>query len=218
MIPTTRWLLLAALLAADVTGAAPGRNTYLVELLVVENTIPDNRSELWTRNYPLPNVADSIDFGQPGLATTPVAPAGGPEGDPVIPRLAPPGARRLSPAAERLAASSSFRVLYSEAWVQDITPKSSSHAVRVHPLTTDPRAMARVDGTARLYRSRFLQMDLDLVYQGPDDLPVASGAVPGGYRYRLTEHRRIKPNEVHYFDHPRFGVLFVMTPMDTGTR
>lgn len=221
MMRTTRWLLLAVLLAAGATSAAPGKNTYLVELLVFENTIPDSGSELWTRGYPLPDLANSIDFSQPALTVAPVAPVPGSETDTKTPRLAPPGARKLSPAAARLSASSTFRVLYSEAWVQEITPKSSARAVRVHPAPTDPLALQapnRLDGTARLYRSRHLQLDLNLVYQSEADRNPSPGAVPVGYRYRLSEHRRIKPDEVHYFDHPRFGVLFLMTPMDSPAR
>jgi hypothetical protein len=35
-------------------------------------------------------------------------------------------------------------------------------------------------------------------------------------RYRLTEHRRIKLQEVHYLDHPKFGVLVRITQAGKG--
>jgi hypothetical protein len=75
------------------------------------------------------------------------------------------------------------------------------------------------DGTIRIRTTRFLHVDVDIAYfprdfpqllrlqkQGtnnPDQLEVNQEA---DY-VRLTESRKIKLNELHYFDHPLFGVL-----------
>ena len=57
-------------------------------------------------------------------------------------------------------------------------------------------------GTVTVSRGRYLHVDLDLVYQ--DD----SG------RFRFTSHRRMRSNEIHYMDHPMFGVLILITPLE----
>lgn len=71
------------------------------------------------------------------------------------------------------------------------------------------------DGTIRLRSTRFLHVDVDIAYF-PEEISrfTASandnGTVPllqqADY-VRLRESRRIRLNEVHYFDHPLFGVL-----------
>jgi len=83
-------------------------------------------------------------------------------------------------------------------------------------------------GTIRLSLSRFLHVKLDLSYvdgQAPQgavaptqdrltELPVAT-------RYHLSAERRISSGELHYFDHPAFGVLIKITPVrqsSSGTR
>lgn len=34
--------------------------------------------------------------------------------------------------------------------------------------------------------------------------------------YRLNQNRRIKLNEIHYFDHPKFGIIIQVSPYETG--
>jgi hypothetical protein len=78
-------------------------------------------------------------------------------------------------------------------------------------------------GTIRLSLTRFLHVKLDLSYvdaqaaqaafppaqEGLAELPVAT-------RYHLTAERRISSGELHYFDHPAFGVLIKITPVKPG--
>jgi hypothetical protein len=63
--------------------------------------------------------------------------------------------------------------------------------------------------------SQFLHADVDMLYF-PKALPqsiihptagaAAPVTVPSGYS-RLHESRRMKLNELHYFDHPLFGMI-----------
>ncbi len=80
----------------------------------------------------------------------------------------------------------------------------------------------RPTGTIRLHRSRFLHLTLDLVLQndyrytlapvGFDDphWPLAEFRAP--LRYRIDVQRRIRSDEIHFFDHPAFGVLIAVRP------
>lgn len=96
-------------------------------------------------------------------------------------------------------------------------------------------------GTLRLRISRYLHLDIDLTYRiaqevqyneqkdalmeavklAPEDNrfiftsePVTTIAQRG---FRLQESRRIKSKEVHFFDHPLFGVLVYVTPLETDS-
>ena len=71
------------------------------------------------------------------------------------------------------------------------------------------------DGIIRLRKSRFLHLDVDFAYF-PDVLEQpglqvrdeTAGNVRLSTDYvRLTESRRVKPDELHYFDHPLFGLI-----------
>lgn len=83
----------------------------------------------------------------------------------------------------------------------------------------------RYDGFVRLRSARFLHLDIDFAYflapagggpgaataapiapDAPDAVP-APGREPQADYARLTESRRVRLNEIHYFDHPLFGVV-----------
>ncbi len=52
-----------------------------------------------------------------------------------------------------------------------------------------------LEGSINLYKNRYLHINADLVFNSFD------GAV------RLNENRRLKSKELHYLDHPLFGLL-----------
>ena len=85
--------------------------------------------------------------------------------------------------------------------------------VRDRPEYTPPAKI--FDGTVRLRKSRFLHLDVDFVYfpdtlEQPDlditEQATKHGRLSAGY-VRLTESRRIKPDDLNYFDHPLFGLI-----------
>ena len=78
------------------------------------------------------------------------------------------------------------------------------------------------DGHVRLRRSRFLHLDVDFAYF-PDTLEQPDLELPeqaSRYRWsranyvRLTESRRIKLEELNYFDHPLFGLIIQVSPIE----
>lgn len=61
-----------------------------------------------------------------------------------------------------------------------------------------------LDGVFRLYLSRYLHAGVDLVYHREGvEIP-----------FRLKTSRRMRSNELHYLDHPVFGVLVKVTPYE----
>jgi hypothetical protein len=73
---------------------------------------------------------------------------------------------------------------------------------------TDPGGVAfeaapvvrRVEGTVRIRVGRLLYVDTDFVNYG-EEAPV-----------RITEQRKVKLKELHYFDHPLFGIIVRVIP------
>ena len=74
----------------------------------------------------------------------------------------------------------------------------------------------RYDGFVRLRSARFLHLDIDFAYflaPDEDDSGAATDAAFAPDREaradyaRLTESRRVRLNEIHYFDHPLFGLI-----------
>ena len=103
-------------------------------------------------------------------------------------------------------------------WVQPGLPDDQTKPFDLAQLgVLNPR------GSVRVYLSRFLHVSLDLAYQEAA-VPELASAAPAGdlrevtfaHRYRLTTERQARSGELHYFDHPAFGVLVKITPVPTG--
>jgi hypothetical protein len=82
-----------------------------------------------------------------------------------------------------------------------------------------------LDGTVSISRGRYLHFGADLVLEKPlaESAVTAAAADPnavpaeqpvGPVRFRLDDSRRVRSNEVHYLDHPRFGIITIITPYE----
>ncbi len=103
---------------------------------------------------------------------------------------------RLQGSNASMARSQQYQPLMHVAWFQSVGSHSYSQAVQL----TD--AVGAVNGYFRLQRGNLLHMIVDLEYSR------------GGVIYRLNEKRRFKLNETHYLDHPKFGVLARVSPVN----
>jgi Peptidoglycan-binding protein, CsiV len=112
---------------------------------------------------------------------------------------------------------SAYVPLLHGGWVQPAYPQEEAHAFDLALLgATNPR------GSIELYVSRFLHVTLDLSYQAPAATGAQydwqSGDAYGlgefglAPRYPLHVERRLRSGELHYFDHPAFGVLLQIRP------
>lgn len=105
-----------------------------------------------------------------------------------------------------------YRVLAYGGWVQDGLDESVAQPVDLASIgVTNPR------GTVRLYLGRYLHLSLDLEFRmppAPTQLnPYRLSEIGVGKWYRLkTERNAIRSGELHYIDHPLFGVLVLITP------
>lgn len=101
--------------------------------------------------------------------------------------------------------SRSYRPLVHLSWVQSARENQLSDAVQVYK-KTGLQEDYEVNGYIRLQRGHYLHLIADLEYA-----PASAQAEP--FVYRLKEKRRIKLNEIHYLDHPKFGVVVTVKPI-----
>jgi hypothetical protein len=198
-------VLLAAPLHAEDDGGAPRQ--YDIELLIFQNLVENDGGEVWPVDY-----SGWYEEETPG-GDTAALPA------PLTVTWLPESTYHLKAERATLNRSSRYRTLAYLAWRQPVTDRISARALE---LPARPRSdSAWVDGTVRVAVERYLHLYLDLKLHLPAPaMPAVTGATAmseseDGYRMpeiRLTEQRRMRSKELHYFDNPRFGAIALITP------
>ena len=180
---------IAAILLAviAVPAAAQEPTSYRVELVVFQRLKDVGTPEITLA----PEIFSDGAAGEPAAAGPPGNDAQGlgPAPDGRI-SVTPASVTTLAAASAKLARSAGYRVIFEKAWVQPGLPRNASPPV---PLAGDS-----ISGESRLYRQRFLHLGLDIVFS--DD-------------QRLTEWRRMRSGEAHYYDHPLFGAIAIVVPV-----
>jgi hypothetical protein len=178
------WFAIALVFAASTAPNSPSAN-YEVEVLVFDMQLPEfEGSELWTQ---APRSADA------GAAT--------------VESLSPTA--EFSSAVTAMRADGRYRVLVHKRWIQSAESKANGPPVQ---LATDDKELA---GTLKFYLARFLHLELNVSYQphGTGTVATAGAPIPDSLpSYVINEQRRVKSNELNYFDHPKFGVLVRVAP------
>jgi len=192
--------------------AATTPANYSVELVVFRNLMPDlEGKEIWS--------PDRVNLNIPELDQARNAADSNDENT------------DIGKAVVLLQTNDKYQVLTHKRWIQTADARSSSPVMRI----TDPAG--DLDGTVVFYMSRFLHVDVDLLLKDEseqkadaapalattDSTPPATAsasAVDAGINnqelaYRIDESRRIRSNQMNYFDHPKFGVLLIITPMES---
>ncbi len=165
-----------------------------IELLIFQNLVDADGGEVWPIDY-------STWFED--VAEVP----SGEANEPVAVTWLPQETYHLTAERNALGRSSRYRPLAYLAWRQAVYDRNQAR-----PLTLPTRENATgsyVDGTVKVAVERYLHLYLDLQLH----LPAESGAVELP-EIRLTEKRRMRSQEVHYFDNPRFGVIALITPYE----
>jgi len=112
----------------------------------------------------------------------------------------------LNNIAGALQRSGSYDVLLHTAWRQAGLDRSLARSWRVPSGTR--RAGYELDGSIRLVRERYLHLEVDLDLTQPQaDFVPGPGMIMPETVYELRESRRVRRGELHYFDHPLFGVI-----------
>lgn len=188
--------------------AKPDSNdSYAVEVVVFANTGPDTSDgELWVGEHLPPNLTGAVN---PDTVMDPNSP--------------------LNSVVDLLTASPDYQVLYHNRWIQTVGSKAATPREHItNAQTTNPNtlpASGTINGYVRLFRTRFMVLNVDVAYR-----PAAADTTYGGAydgisgvpnraspTFVLDQNRRVAAKEIHYFDHPKFGMLVYITQAPTPT-
>ena len=151
---------------------------------------------------------------------------------------------KLSATVEKMVRSGDYRILLHQGWHQPtrernrafslylsggdaIVPKAlapdADGLLRAPPLldpvfqftdssgqvnSTRPLSEPEFQSTLKIYLSRYLHVE-------PDAWLAQDSALGQRYWVNIDQKRRMRSNELHYLDHPQFGILLRLTPWQT---
>ena len=102
----------------------------------------------------------------------------------------------LNDSFSALSKDSAYRPILHVAWIQPAGEGNLSAPVHIQS------ADGKLNGYLQIQREQSLHMVVDLEYASNQSDNSGNTII-----YRLNEKRPIKPNEVYYLDHPKFGVI-----------
>jgi hypothetical protein len=191
-------MALVVIVPASAQQAATPLQSYDVELIIFRTLSSNASSEQWSLEAAEANQRLAIPEDEPAPpATTDPAPPPPPT-TAAFPTL--PTARfKLTAIEETLKRSRAYQPLAHVGWTQPGYPRDAAQFIPIGSLVP---ASTGLLGQIALSRGRYLHLTLDLVYT-----PEGSAE-----RYVLRQTRRMRSNERHYIDHPKFGVIALVTP------
>ena len=187
---------------------------FTVEIIVFDDLQDEGlHAELWPADPGEPSLQGAIEL----------APSheGEPGGTPHAFRLVNRSELSLIADWNRLKGSARYRPFLHAGWRLPGVPRSAARPAHVSAHLRNGRADAAeidsaklpvVHGTLTVSLGRYLEVAVDLLYHRPSSDEAASlHAAPA--RFRLVSERRMRSGELHYIDHPLFGVLIRITPL-----
>lgn len=138
--------------------------------------------------------------------------------------LLPPEALWLSDAYARILNSGRLKPVYRIGWQQlSLNPEHAQAITLNQQINYAKDSTQQIDfGTIRLYKTRYLHLDVQLTLANPnappqfeqlyefdlfEDEPTDTRAHIEPQYFQLTESRRLQSLDLHYFDHPMFGAV-----------
>ena len=188
----------ALLLLADGVMAqqsATGMTSYDVELIVFRTLSGGATNEEWSAEGRHDSVTSAEGSGD---AQAEAAPLTAPTA--MFPPLSA-GKFKLGAIADTLRRSKRYQPVAHFGWTQPGYPRNDARFIPVDSLVGS--STVGLSGRIALARGRYLHLTLDLTLAGED-----------GQRYVLQQTRRMRSSERHYIDHPKFGVIALITPSE----
>jgi hypothetical protein len=188
---------------------------YQVEMVVFEHLVADNSGELWNTDD-VPDYSASVELGTEADGSNAF-------------KMLPASRYKLGGVNKNLKLSSDYRPVHHVAWQQQELKKSRAKKVHIK----NPEA--KINGTVNLRGGHLLHLDVDMSYfvdlyteavtsfteenisiadEDVEEIEVDEEIIMSGTYAQMKETRRIKLNELHYFDHPLFGVIMRVTRLE----
>lgn len=119
--------------------------------------------------------------------------------------------RRLTDTVAKMRNSRDYKPLVHAAWRQPVYGESDTTTLALERVAGTP---SNLGASASIYVERFLHLTLDLELAKPI---TQAEDLPGSLIYRLEEKRKMRSGETHFFDHPRFGAVALISKPDPET-
>lgn len=119
--------------------------------------------------------------------------------------------RRLTDTFARMRNSRDYKPLVHAAWRQPVYGEIDATTLALERVAGTP---SNLGASASIYVERFLHLTLDLELAKPI---TQAADLPGSLIYRLEEKRKMRSGETHFFDHPRFGAVALISKPDPET-
>jgi len=202
--PTSKFVRLFLVAAIALASTATAQQTavltsYDVELIIFRTLSAKASPEDWQMEAGAADQHLAITSEDPQGTETVVAPPPTTAPTMTFPALAP-GKFKLTPLADSLKRSRNYQPLAHFGWTQPGYPRGEPHYLSIDGLIPPNTGLS---GQISLSRGRYLHLTLELAYASGED---------GGGRMVLRQTRRMRSNERHYIDHPKFGVIAIITP------
>jgi hypothetical protein len=182
---------------------------YQVEIIIFEHLFHDAEGEVSHIGLKIPDLSNTVQLSS-DTGT----------GDSAF-RLLPSSMYKLGGVYSELRTSREYKPILHLAWQQPQLTQSRSKYVHIRKddgtvqQADENDALVKLDGVIRIRSSQFLHADVDLFYfinELSESFISANAGTLDSSRIQaefveLNETRRMKLNELHYFDHPVFGML-----------
>jgi hypothetical protein len=218
-------------LISSIAYSAPSSNIekwYRVEVLVIESKDKSALAEEWPLNPGMPLLANAISLDSP--SSTEIS-------------LLSDNQLTLGRAKKRL--QQNYRLIMHKGWRQTLSDKATAQNIRLmggQNYTVGNAIDNEVDGIIKLSTGRYMNVDADLVFHKPMKLAPGTAVELGVASenqgtarfeladknwqsdpqarlqpFRLKESSRLKADEIHYIDHPLYGIIIVVSPEKTAS-
>jgi hypothetical protein len=181
--------------AAPVPAPAPGGTVYNIEIIVFRATSALGAPENWGAEAGARNIA--------GEEST----SGGAQTGHFVAAV-PSSAWQLGELENRLRASGLYAPVAHTAWSQTASSWGTRAGFSVQKLGIEVPGLS---GSVFLERGQWLHLGMALTYAMPSP-PQGLGAAPDT-PFTINESRRVRFYERNYFDHPAFGVIALVSPV-----
>lgn len=185
--------VLGLLLSVAMPLLASDTRPYAIELLIFVREEPvQSIDEVFPKAAPTaPSARRFIDaLAQPGSGLIPL----------------PSAEHVLGEAARQLRRGLDAEILFHQRWIHDL--KAPSAVIPWYAIKGLSQRGIALDGFMRWSIDRFIELDAD--FRVTRVLGRAQDGSPNTEVYRLREFRKMSSKDIHYLDHPAFGVIISM--------
>lgn len=106
--------------------------------------------------------------------------------------------------------------LIHTAWRQPVLSLNAAQPLYIRSPGNISGETPHLDGTIKVSVKRYLHIEVDLLIRELRTTTAEGNGLFGSIfnSYRFTDHRRMRSKELHYIDHPKMGVLMLITPFE----